>query len=540
VTSEESEKLFQELLTKKNSGGLKTKDRLAIPPQEMPEQDAAARRRNVSEVALGYTEDQARLEAMRCLQCRNAPCVEGCPVRIRIRDFVGAIAEGDYRKALEIIKENSLLPAVCGRVCPQEVQCQEKCTVGLSLKDVGKAVSIGRLERFVADWDSKVRGEAVSALRVAGILPAIRGQNALDTKEQGRNALSPSHLSTFSPSSTPAVAPPTGMKVAIIGSGPGGIVAAADTRRAGHDVTVFEAFHKPGGVMVYGIPEFRLPKAIVKEEIETLRKMGVKIVTNFIVGRTRTIEQLMKEDGFDAAYIGVGAGLPSFMNIEGESLVGVYSANEYLTRANLMKAYDFGSGADTPIARSRRVAVVGGGNVAMDSARTAVRLGAEKVYLIYRRTENEMPARVEEVHHAKQEGVEFHLLQNPKRILGDANGSVGAIECLRYELGEPDASGRRRPVAIPGSEFQIDVDTVIIAIGNQANPLIRQTTPGLEFNKWGNIIVDENCRTSIEGVYAGGDIVLGAATVILAMGQGRIAAAAMNEYLARKRESSKS
>ena len=516
-------KLMEELLAKKNSGSLKTKDRLAIPPQEIPEQDATARRRNVSEVALGYTEEQARLEALRCLQCRNAPCMEGCPVRIRIRDFVGTIAEGNYDQALAIIKENSLLPAVCGRVCPQEVQCQEKCTVGLSLKDVSKAVSIGRLERFVADL-GRQRGEAVPALRDAGVPPAIRGQDALDTKEQGQDALA----------TTPAVAAPTGRKVAIIGSGPGGIVAAADTRRAGHEVTVFEAFHKPGGVMVYGIPEFRLPKAIVQQEIETLRKMGVKIVTNFIVGRTRTIEQLMKEDGFDAVYIGVGAGLPSFMNIEGESLVGVYSANEYLTRANLMKAYQFGSGADTPIARSKRVAVVGGGNVAMDSARTAIRLGAEKVYLIYRRTEKEMPARVEEVHHAKQEGVDFHLLQNPKRILGDAGGNVVALECLRYELGDPDASGRRRPVAIPNSEFQLDVDTVIIAIGNLANPLIRQTTPGLEFNKRGNLIVDKSCRTSMAGVYAGGDIVLGAATVILAMGQGRIAAAAMNEYLARK------
>jgi glutamate synthase (NADPH/NADH) small chain len=494
VTKDERTELLRQLLEKQDAGGLKTKDRLAIPPQEIPEQDPAVRRRNVNEVALGYTEEQARLEALRCLQCRNTPCIEGCPVRIRIRDFVGAIAEGDYRKALDIIRENSLLPAVCGRVCPQEVQCQEKCTVGLSLKDVSKAVSIGRLERFVADL--------------------------------GRDG-----------TAAPAVAPATGMKVAIIGSGPGGIVAAADTRRAGHDVTIFEAFHRPGGVMVYGIPEFRLPKAIVKKEIESLRQMGVKIVTNFIVGRTRTIEQLMKEDGFDAIYIGVGAGLPSFMNIEGESLVGVYSANEYLTRANLMKAYQFGSGADTPIARSRRVAVVGGGNVAMDSARTAVRLGAEKVYLIYRRTEKEMPARVEEVHHAQQEGVEFHLLQSPKRILGDANGNVVAVECLRYELGDPDASGRRRPIAIPGSEFQIEVDTVIIAIGNLANPLIRQTTPGLEFNKWGNIVVDEHCRTSLEGVYAGGDIVLGAATVILAMGQGRIAAAAINEYLAQKRQS---
>ena len=504
-------KLLQELLEKRNAGGLKTRDRLAIPPQEMPEQNAGARRRNVSEVALGYTEEQARLEALRCLQCRNAPCIEGCPVRIRIRDFLGAVAEGDYGKALEIIKENSLLPAVCGRVCPQEVQCQEKCTVGLSLKDVSKAVSIGRLERFVADWDG---GHC-------GLPDGTREESAIRNHQ----------------SAIPLVAPPTGMKVAIIGSGPGGIVAAADTRRAGHEVTVFEAFHKPGGVMVYGIPEFRLPKAIVRKEIETLRQMGVRIVTNFIVGRTRTIEQLMKEDGFDAIYIGVGAGLPSFMDIAGESLVGVYSANEYLTRANLMKAYDFGAGADTPIAKSKRVAVVGGGNVAMDAARTAVRLGAEKVYLIYRRTEKEMPARVEEVHHAEQEGVEFHLLESPKRILGDAHGQAVAVECLRYELGEPDASGRRRPLPIPGSEFQIEVDTVIIAIGNLANPLIRQTTPGLEFNKWGNIVVDENCRTSLAGVFAGGDIVLGAATVILAMGQGRIAAAAMNDYLAGKRES---
>jgi len=383
------------------------------------------------------------------------------------------------------------LPAVCGRVCPQEAQCQLTCTVGRKFKDPTKAVSIGRLERFVADF----------------------GQEN---------------------DSVPAIAPETGMKIAVIGSGPGGIVAAADTRRAGHDVTIFEAFHKPGGVMVYGIPEFRLPKAIVQKEIDTLTKMGVKIICNFIVGRTRTIDQLMTEDGFDAVYIGVGAGLPSFMGIEGESLVGVYSANEYLTRANLMKAYDFGKGADTPIAVSKKVAVIGGGNVAMDSARTAVRLGAEKVYLVYRRTEKEMPARIEEVHHAKQEGVEFHILQSPKRIIGDENSHVTAIECLKYRLGEPDESGRRRPIPINSSEFRIDLDTVIIAIGNLANPLIRQTTPGLEFNKWGNIVVDENCKTSMEGIYAGGDIVLGAATVILAMGQGRIAAAAINKYLAEK------
>jgi len=509
VTDQERQELLNELLDRQNSGGLKPKDRFDIPPQDMPEQDANARRRNVSEVALGYTETQARIEAMRCLQCKTAPCVQGCPVRIRIPDFVGAIAKGQYGQALDIIKENSLLPAVCGRVCPQEVQCQEKCTVGLKFKDVSKAVSIGRLERFVADRADLVAQPDRGAPRGEGVPP--------------------------SRVTVPAVAPSTGKKVAIVGSGPGSIVAAADTRRAGHEVTVFEAFHKPGGVMVYGIPEFRLPKAIVQDEIETLKKMGVQIVTNVVVGRTRTIEQLMTEDGFDAVYIGVGAGLPSFMGIEGESLVGVYSANEYLTRANLMKAYRFGSGADTPIALSKRVAVVGGGNVAMDAARTAVRLGAEKVYLIYRRTETEMPARVEEVHHAKQEGVEFHLLQSPNRIIGNDDAHATAIECLRYELGEPDNSGRRRPMAIPGSEFRIDVDTVIIAIGNQANPLIRQTTPGLEFNKWGNIIVDENLHTSMPGVYAGGDIVLGAATVILAMGQGRIAAAAINADLAAKK-----
>jgi glutamate synthase (NADPH/NADH) small chain len=458
----------------------------------MPAQDPVKRRANVNEVATGYTATQAQLEAMRCLQCKNQPCVKGCPVRIRIKDFITAAAKGDFKEALAIIKENSLLPAVCGRVCPQEVQCQEKCTVGLKFKDITKAVSIGRIERFVADLD-----------------------------QNNENI--------------PSVAPPTGKKVAIIGSGPGGIVAATDTARKGHEVTIFEAFHKPGGVMVYGIPEFRIPKKIVQKEIDVLEKMGVKIVCNFVAGRTRTIGQLMQEDGFDAVYIGVGAGLPTFMGIEGESLVGVYSANEYLTRTNLMRAYDFGSGADTPIANSKIVAVLGGGNVAMDAARTAVRLGAEKVYLIYRRSEKEMPARVEEVHHAKEEGIEFLTLQNPKRIIGDKDGLVTAVECLKYKLGEPDDSGRRRPIPIEGSEFTIQVDTVIVAIGNGANPLIGQTTPGLELNKWGNIVVDENTmQTSIPGVYAGGDIVSGAATVILAMGQGRIAAQSIHEYLMAK------
>lgn len=469
---------------------LKPKDRRAIPPQPMPAQDPAERRRNIREVALGYSPQQAQLEALRCLQCKNAPCVEGCPVRIDIPAFVRALAEGHFQEASDIIKRNSLLPSVCGRVCPQEVQCQAPCTLGLSLKDVEKAVSIGRLERFAADWE--------------------RGQGAPDI---------------------PPVKPPTGRKVAVIGSGPAGITVAADTRREGHDVTLFEAFHKPGGVLVYGIPEFRLPKLIVQQEIDTLVAMGVKVVTNFVVGRTRSLKDLMAKDGFDAVFIATGAGLPKFMNIEGENLVGVFSANEYLTRANLMRAYDF-EHAHTPISRAHKVAVLGGGNVAMDAARMALRLGALEVRLVYRRTETEMPARAEEVAHAKEEGVVFHMLQNAKRILGDDQGCVTGMECLKYELGEPDNSGRRRPVVIPGSEFMLAVDTVIVAIGNESNPLIKQTTPGLETTKSGNIIVDEDGKTSVERVYAGGDIVLGAATVILAMGEGRRAAAAINRLLA--------
>lgn len=468
------------------------KERMAIPAQAMPEQDPVVRRSNMDEVALGYSDEQAKMEAGRCLQCKNAPCVSGCPVGIDIPGFIKAIADGDNGSAIETIKINSLLPAVCGRVCPQESQCQAPCTVGKALKSVDKAVSIGRLERYVADWE-----------RENGLIHP------------------------------PEVKPETGKKVGIIGTGPAGLTVAADIRREGHEVVLFEAFHKPGGVMIYGIPEFRLPKKIVQQEIDTLTAMGCKLETNFVIGRTRKVTDLLEKDGFDALFVGTGAGLPRFMNIQGENLVGVYSANEYLTRSNLMKAYDKGH-AYTPISESQKVAVLGGGNVAMDAARTAVRLGAEEVHLIYRRTEVEMPARTEEVHHAKEEGIIFHMLENAKRILPDERGWVRSIECLKYELGEPDESGRRRPVELEGSEFELDVDTVIVAIGNDSNPLIRQTTPGLETNKWGNIVVDELGKSSIDRIYAGGDIVLGAATVILAMGEGRKAAAAMNEMLAQE------
>ncbi len=467
-------------------------ERMAIPPQAMPEQDAAVRARNMNEVALGYTAEMAKCEASRCLQCAAKPCMKGCPVAIDIPGFLAKAADGDFAGALEIIKKTSLLPAVCGRVCPQEKQCQSFCTMGKLLKDVDKAVAIGRVERFCADL----------------------------ARESGKEE-------PMDP------APKTGKKVAVIGSGPASITCAADCARAGHDVTLFEAFHKCGGVLVYGIPEFRLPKAIVRHEIEGLEKLGVKIERNFVVGRTRKLRDFLEEDGFDAAFVGTGAGLPKFMGIEGENLNGVFSANEYLTRANLMKAYDEGN-ADTPFWHGKKVVVLGGGNVAMDASRMALRLGAEKVYLVYRRSLEEMPARREEIHHAREEGVEFHLLENAKRIFGDENGCVSGVECLKYELGEPDASGRRSPVAVAGSEFTLEADTVVVAVGNASNPLIPATTEGLEINKRGNIVVDpETNMTSIPGVFAGGDIVLGAATVILAMGEGRRAAAGINAYLAK-------
>ena len=469
------------------------KERMAIPPQAMPEQDAQVRAHNMEEVATGYTAEMAKCEASRCMQCPTKPCMQGCPVAINIPGFLAKAAEGDFAGALKIIKQTSLLPAVCGRVCPQEKQCQKFCTMGKLLKDVDKSVAIGRVERFCADLARTTGNEE----------PVV-------------------------------CAPKTGKRVAIVGSGPASITAAADCAKAGHDVTMFEAFHKCGGVLVYGIPEFRLPKAIVQNEIDGLKKIGVKIETNYVVGRTRKLTDLLTKDGFDAAFVGTGAGLPKFMNIEGENLNGVFSANEYLTRANLMKAYLEGQ-ADTPYWHGKKVAVLGGGNVAMDASRMALRLGAEKVYLIYRRSLEEMPARKEEIHHAMQEGVEFLMLQNAKRILGNDQGAVAGIECLKYELGEPDASGRRSPVAVEGSEFTLDIDTVVVAVGNASNPLIPATTEGLEINKRGNIVVNpETNMTSIPGIFAGGDIVLGAATVILAMGEGRRAAAGINAYLASK------
>ena len=450
----------------------------------MPEQAPDVRNKNFDEVTLGYTPEMAIEEAQRCLNCKNKPCISGCPVQVKIPEFIALVAEGKFLEAAAKIKETSALPAVCGRVCPQETQCEQKCVRGIK----GEPVAIGRLERFVADY-AREHGEEKAAK------PASNGH-----------------------------------KCAIVGAGPAGLTCAGDLARMGYEVTVFEALHTAGGVLMYGIPEFRLPKAIVQKEIDTLKDLGVEFVLNFVVGRSETIDELFA-DGYEAIFVGSGAGLPSFIGVPGENANGVYSANEYLTRINLMKAYQDGS--PTPIFHAHKVAVVGGGNVAMDAARCAKRLGAEEVYIVYRRSEKEMPARVEEVHHAKEEGIIFKMLCNPVKIEGDENGYVKSMQCIEMELGEPDASGRRRPIPKQGSEFELDVDTVVVAIGNSPNPLIKSTTPGLETQKWGGIIADEDGRTSKKGVYAGGDAVTGAATVILAMGAGKKAAAAIHEDLSR-------
>ncbi len=461
----------------------------------MPTQEPEIRAHNFNEVALGYTEEMAIDEALRCLNCKNKPCVAGCPVNIHIPDFIEKIKEGDFEAAYQIINLTSSLPAVCGRVCPQEVQCEAKCVRGIK----GEPVGIGRLERFVADWHNAHYGEA---------------QKPVESN---------------------------GHRVAVVGSGPSGLTCAGDLAKKGYKVTVFEALHTAGGVLVYGIPEFRLPKDIVKKEVDNLKAMGVEIATNMVIGKTLTVDELF-ESGYEAVFIGSGAGLPNFMNIPGEWCKGVYSANEFLTRANLMKAYEDSS--TTPIMRGGKVAVVGGGNVAMDAARTALRLGAEKVYIVYRRSMEELPARKEEVEHAMEEGIEFKLLCNPTEIIGynnpddsrdKKNGFVTGIKCIKMELGEPDERGRRRPVAVEGSEFTLDVDAVIMAIGTSPNPLIKSTTKGLEVNKWGGIVVEENTgATTKDGVYAGGDAVTGAATVISAMGAGKLAAKSIDEYLSNK------
>ena len=469
---------------------------MAIIPKkhEMPTQAPEVRAHNFDEVALGYTEEMAIAEANRCINCKNKPCVNGCPVNIRIPEFIAKVKVGDFEGAYQIITESSSLPAVCGRVCPQETQCECKCTLGNKFEPV----AIGRLERFVADWHNKNIKEAAER-------PASNGH-----------------------------------KVAIVGSGPSGLTCAGDLAKKGYDVTVFEALHTAGGVLVYGIPEFRLPKAIVAKEVDTLKDLGVKVETNVVIGKTLTIDELF-EMGYEAVFVGSGAGLPNFMGIPGESLKGVYSANEFLTRSNLMKSYL--ETPETPIMKGGKVAVVGGGNVAMDAARTALRLGAEKVYIVYRRSMEELPARAEEVEHAEEEGIDFKLLCNPVEILGyenaedkrdPKNGFVTGMKCIRMELGEPDEKGRRRPVPVPDSEFVLDVDTVIMSIGTSPNPLIKSTTKGLEVNRWGGIVVNEDGLTSRDGVYAGGDAVTGAATVISAMGAGKVAASAIDKYLSNK------
>lgn len=460
---------------------------MSLKKNEMPCQDPMVRNKNFLEVTLGYSEEQALDEAKRCLNCKHKPCISGCPVQINIPDFILKVAEGEFEQAYEIITKSSSLPAVCGRVCPQESQCEEKCVRGIK----GEPVGIGRLERFVADW-----------------------HNANSTEK-------------------PKKPESNGHKVAIIGSGPSGLTCAGDLAKQGYDVTVFEALHLAGGVLVYGIPEFRLPKSIVQKEINTLIDLGVKVDTNMVIGKVLSIDELMKEYGFEAVFIGSGAGLPRFMGIPGENLKGVYSANEFLTRVNLMKAYQ--NDPTTPIQNAKKVAVVGGGNVAMDAARCAKRLGAEEVYIVYRRSEEELPARAEEVEHAKEEGIIFKLLTNPVEILADENKFVGGMTCNEMTLGEPDESGRRKPVVKENSEFVLDVDCVIMSIGTSPNPLIKATTDNLDTQRWGGIIVNEETGlTSREGVYAGGDAVTGAATVILAMGAGKTAAKAIDEYIQSK------
>jgi glutamate synthase (NADPH/NADH) small chain len=464
--------------------GKEKKERPKVPRQKMPEQEPKVRARNFDEVPFGYPPELAQLESSRCLQCKKPKCIEGCPVEIDIPAFVKLVSEGDYKGAARKLKERNALPAICGRVCPQEDQCEKVCIVGK--KD--QPVAVGRLERFVADWE-RTKGEIV----------------------------------------IPEKAPATGKKVAVVGSGPAGLTVAGDLILKGHEVTVFEALHKTGGVLIYGIPEFRLPKAIVQAEVNYLEKLGVKVECNCVIGRIETVEELLKE--YNAVFLGLGAGLPQFLNVPGENFCGIYSANEYLTRSNLMKAYLFPK-YDTPIARGKNVAVFGAGNVAMDSARTALRLGADTVRIIYRRSRDEMPARIEEVHHAEEEGVQFYLLTAPTKFLGDDNGWVTGVECLRMELGEPDESGRRRPVPIQGSEFQLDCDMAVVAIGAGANPLLPTQTPGLELNKRGYIVADlETGKTTKPRVWAGGDIVTGSATVILAMGAGRKAANSIHDYL---------